>query len=131
VSNQDRFVVTRRIFKKRDSGFEKRENVENNRSWVIAIRAAAFENESSSEAQSTRAEAAARPAQATSKTTDASPSATRNRRPVKNNVNPSKTTNPKERYSAGVQRSLADPSTRTRGVVPSALQNTQKGRRER
>jgi hypothetical protein len=41
VTNEERFVVKRQIFKKRENG-------EDNRSSVIAIRAAAFENEASS-----------------------------------------------------------------------------------
>jgi len=110
VSNEDRFVVKRQIFKKRANG-------EDNRSWVIAIRAAAFENEApSSEAR--QAEAAARTARATSKTTDALSPAPRQPKP-------------KKRSLADVERSPAGPTARTRRVVPSTPRNPEKGRRER
>jgi hypothetical protein len=86
VTNEDRFVVKRQIFKKREDGVD-------NRSSVIAIRAAAFENESSSSdapqmTPSTQAEAAARRAQVTSKATDPTRLARRHLRPVKKDVNP-------------------------------------------
>ena len=102
VTNEERFVVKRQIFKKRENG-------EDNRSSVIAIRAAAFENEaSSSDARpatpSTQAEAAARPAHATAKTTAPSPPPTRHSRPVKNNVNLPTPVTSKKRSSADVER---------------------------
>ena len=127
--NQDRLVVKRQIFKKRENG-------EDNRTWVIAIRAAAFENEASgTEARqltpSTSSEAAARTARATSRTTDALSPATRHRRPVKNSVNPPKPIKPKKRSSADVERSPAGPTARTRRVVPSTQRNPEKGRCER
>jgi hypothetical protein len=48
VTNQERFVVKRQIFKKREDG-------EDNRSSVIAIRAVAFENEVSNQERTTLA----------------------------------------------------------------------------
>lgn len=104
VSNEDRFVVKRQIFKKRDG--------EDNRSWVVAIRAAAFENEvSNSETRPTPpsilAEAAARPPVAKPTTTAAPLPAAPRRRPVLRQVSPNRLRVPEMSDASDLAKILA------------------------